>query len=198
MTWIGDQLGRLSPRERRTTGIAAGVLLTAWLVLRGGPWVTHRASALSARADLATLTLARGRSALDPEPAARESLASHARLLVALAPRLLAGGSTAEASAELSALVGGAATMHHVRVTQQDARPDSTASLFTRVALRMEAEGDAAGVAGWFAEVEEGDKLIRLRSLAINAPEPTAPPAQPERLRVTLEVEGWASGQRRR
>jgi hypothetical protein len=197
MTWMRSQLDRLSRRERRTIAIAAGLLLAAWLALRVAPWIGHRASLLHARSQLATLALARGRAALDAEPAARESLAARGRRLVALAPKLLAGGSTAEASAELSALVGGAATVHRVRIAQQDARADSVASIFTRVVLRVEAEGDAAGVAGWLADLEEGAKLIRVRSLAISASEPAAPPAQAERLRAEVVVEGWASGQRR-
>ncbi len=178
MMWMRGQFDRFSRRERRTIARAALVLVLAWLTLKAGPFLAHRASLLSAQARLATMTLARGRATLDAEPALRESLASRARLLVGLAPRLLAGGSPAEASAELAALAGGGASTHHVRVTQQDARPDSSASVFTRIALHLNAEGDAAGVAGWISDLEEGDKLIRVRSLAISAPEPGAPPTQ--------------------
>ena len=51
--------------------------------------------------------------------------------------------------------------------------------LFTRIALRVSAEGDAEGVARWLADLEEGEKLIRVRALAISAPEPASRYASP-------------------
>lgn len=198
MTSIKNIFGRLRARERRVIVSAGALLLSAWLVLRAVPWARHRASMLHARTELATGALSRARSTLGSAPAVRDSLAARSIRLVALAPRLLAAASTAEASAVLSALVGGAAALNRVRIIQQDARADSSASLFTRIAVRLDAEGDMAGVAGWLANLEEGEQLIRVRSLTISAPEPAAPPTQAERLRVVLVVEGWATERRRR
>jgi len=126
-------------------------------------------------------------------PAARESLVVRGQQLVALAPRLLAGGSPAEAAAELSSLVSGAAALRHVRILQQESGAGSSASLFTRIRMRVEAEGDASGIASWLASLEEGAKLVRVRSLAITAPDPGAQPTQPERLRAHLVLDAWSS-----
>jgi hypothetical protein len=186
-------LARVSPRERRTIALGAGILLTAWLVLRIVPWSVKHVAQLRARAELANDALLRARAAQAGEPAAQESLAARGRALVALAPKLLGGTTSAEAAAELSSLVGGSATLRHVRILQQDARPDSAASVFTRISMRLSADGDAAGLGAWLADLEEGPRLIAVQSLAISAPEPGAPGSQPERLHADVVIDGWAS-----
>jgi hypothetical protein len=99
----------------------------------------------------------------------------------------------AEAAAEFSSLVGGAATLRHVRIISQESGTDSTASVFTRIRMRVEVEGDAAGLSGWLASLEEGSKLVRVRSLAVTAPDPTATANQPERLRAQLVLDAWST-----
>ena len=198
MKRLRKTLATVSARDRRTLAIGAGIMLCAWLALRVAPWTARGVTNLRVRSTLAVLTMERAREAVAEHPIVRESLAVRARRLVALAPRLLDGATPAEAGASLAALVGGAATMRQVRVVRQDARPDSSASVFDRVVLRIEAEGDAAGIAGWIADLEEGVKLLRVRSLAITAPEPAASAGQAERLRAELVVEAWAPGRRER
>jgi hypothetical protein len=183
----------LTHRDRRTITIGSAVLLAAWLMLRVVPAAARRVAAAHSRAEAAALNLARAQETLALAPTARESLAVRGQQLVALARRLLAGASPAEASAELSSLVSGAAVLCHVRIVQQESGVDSSASIFTRVRMRVEAEGDATGIAGWLASLEEGAKLVRVRSLAITAPEPGAPPGQPERLRAQLVLDAWSS-----
>ena len=172
--------------------LGASILLAAWLVLRVAPWSVRRATVLHGRADLSALTLERAEAAIAAHPVVRDSLAARARRLVALAPRLLDGATPAEAGASLAALVTGAAATRQVRIVRQEVRPDSAASLFQRVVMRLEAEGDIAGIGGWLAELEEGTSLIRVRSLAVTALEPAAASSQTERLRADLVVEGWA------
>lgn len=192
MSGVSALMARISPRERRTILLGASIALGAWLALKGVPAAARHVAGLRERSTAASLSLEQARRIIETAPAARESLTVRARELVSLAPRLLAGGTSAEASAELAALVGGIAAVRRVRIIQQDARPDSSASVFTRVTLRLSAEGDVAGIAGMVADLEEGVKLLRVRSIAISAPEPASPATQPERLRADLVVEGWA------
>ena len=189
-------LERISAKERRTVAVGALVMITAWAVLRAAPHAIQRTEALRARAALASASLVRAREVVAAEPAARESLAARAGRLVAIAPRLLGGETAAEATSELASLVGGAAAMRQVRLVQQDARPDSGASVFTRITMRLEAEGDVGGIAAWLADLEEGPKLISVVSLSVNAPEPGASGTQAERLRAAVVIQAWASGRK--
>lgn len=194
MNRLRQLLGRLSGRDRRSLALGVLVMAAAWVALRAAPRTLQRAEALRARAALASAALVRAREAVATEPAARESLAARAERLVALAPRLLGGETTTEAASELASLVAGAAALRHVRLVQQDARPDSGASVFTRITMRVEAEGDVGGIAAWVADLEEGPRLISIVSLSVNAPEPAAPAMQAERLRATVVMQAWASG----
>ena len=157
-------LSGMSARDKKAIAIGLVLLAAARLGLRGIPLLLHQRADLEARALLARIAVERGREALDAHPQVRESLAVRVGRLVALAPRLLDGSSPAEASASLSGLVGGAASLRRVRIVRQESRPDSSASLFDRVLLRVEAEGDIAGISGWIADLEEGDKLVRVRT----------------------------------
>lgn len=183
---------RVSPRERRTIAIGLILLLVA-AVIRSAPHALREIGLLRANATLATETLARSKTILAESPSARESLAVRAHAIVELAPKLLAGASPAEASAELAGLVSGAASLRHVRIIQQETHPDSSASMFTRISMRLSAEGDAVGITEWVADLEEGTRLLTVRSLAISAPEPAASAAQPERLHADLVVDGWSA-----
>jgi len=184
---------RLAPRERRVITIGATLILAGWLALRAAPRVAHEVRSLRERTAVATLALPRARATLALEPIARESLAARARRLVAYAPRLFGGTTPSEAAAELSSFVAGAATTHRVRIVRQDTRPDSSASLFVRLTLRLEADGDVEGLSGWIASLEESPRLLDVQAVGIRAPDPAASPAQPERLHAELVVTGWGA-----
>lgn len=62
--------------------------------------------------------------------------------------------------------------------------------------MRVEAQGDAAGLAGWLADLEEGQTLVRVRALTISASQPTAPPGHAEQLRAQLVLDAWSSPRR--
>jgi len=183
----------MTSRDRRA--IALGLALTgaAWLGLKGLPRLKAAANRVSERRAAAALALARARETLALEPLARESLGVRAARLVAWAPRLFSGTTPNEAAADLSSFATGTASLRRVRIIRQDARPDSSASVFTRLALRVEAEGDIEGITGWIAGLEESPRLIEVQALAITAPEPAAPTAQPERLHVELVLVGWGA-----
>jgi len=183
----------MAPRERRAIVLGLSAIALTWGALRGVPKARAAAHALGERRAAAEIALIRAREALALEPVARESLGVRAARLVAWAPRLFGGATASEAAAELSSFVTGAAAVRRVRVIRQDARPDSSASLFVRLTLRLEAEGDVEGLAGWIASLEESPRLIEVQSLGISAPEPGASPGQAERLHAELVLVGWGA-----
>jgi hypothetical protein len=165
--------------------VAAG-----WLGTRGVPRVFHSYALLRARTEASVRRLAAGREVLLEAPSMRDSLGTRAQRLVAWAPRLVAGKTPAEAAADLSSLVTGPAAQHRVRVVRMDPMADSAGAVFTRVGLRIEVQGDISGIARWLAALEEGDRLLEVRELAVFAPEPAAPG---ETLRAELTIVGWAA-----
>jgi hypothetical protein len=173
--------------------LGVGLLATAWLGLRGVPWVLRRAELLRERAAVSTRTLAAARATLAQEPLLRDSLAARAERLVRWAPRLFAGATAAEAHADLSAWLSGLATARHVRLGRLDVGGDSAASVFTRLTVRVEAEGDMRGVTGWLAALEGGEKLVRVASLRVTAPDAANPETRAERLHVEVTIIGWAA-----
>ncbi len=186
---------RLTPRDRRAVVLGASLVALA-LALRAVPAAARWNSRVHARADAVALELARGRELVAANPELRDSLAARAGRLVALAPRLVPGTTAEQAQAELAGIVIGAATRAQVRVARQESRADSATGLFVRVAMRIEAEGDVAGVTRWLAALEEQDPTLTVNDLSMRASDPTAPPQQAERLRVEATVAGWASPHR--
>lgn len=114
----------LTARDRRALAIGAAMTVFV-LVVKAAPAGARAARSLDARAQAAAIELRRGRELLASEALMRDSLAVRAAQLVALAPRLVAGATAADARAELAALVTLAAERHQVRITRHDERPDS-------------------------------------------------------------------------
>lgn len=183
----------LADRERRTVVVASLVLASTVLALRVVPGVLRFGVEARQQAAAAAMTLDRARTLVASEGALRESLAVRATELVALAPRLFAGETPNEAAADLSSHVSGLADRNRIRVVRQDARPDSTEGPFTRLTMRLEAEGDIAGVTSWLAALEEGEKLITIESLSLSAPEASSSASAQEKIRIDFTVEAWAT-----
>lgn len=186
-------LARLAPRERRAILIALGVIAAAWLGTRGLPSVLRAARDAQARRSGAGELLVRARQTIAEDPVARDSLASLARRLVGTATMLFGGGSAGESVAEFSALVTGLAERNGLRIVRQDAQPDTGQAPFQQLRLRAEAEGDLVGLAGWLAHLEEGPKLIVVRSLSLSGGSGPAPSSHPERLRIQVDLVSFAS-----
>ncbi len=180
-------------RDRRAVLLGVCLLAAAWLTLRGVPWTVSRTGLLRERAAVSTRTLAAARATLAQEPLLRDSLATRAERLVRWAPRLFAGGTTSEAHADLSAWLSSLALAQHVRLGRLDVGGDSSASVFTRLTVRVEAEGDVRGVAGWLAALEGGEKVLRVASLRVNASDAANTALRSERLRVEVTLVGWAA-----
>jgi hypothetical protein len=184
---------QLNTRDRRAVLLGAAVVVGSWLVTHGVPGLIRVHAEWRARTEASVRQLAAAREALEGAAWTRDSLAARSRRLVAWAPWLVAGGTPAEAMAELQSVVSGLATQHRVRIVRVEPSADSAAGLFTPVRLRVEAQGDVGGLAQWLAAIEEGDHLLAVPSLVISAPEPVASSGQAELLRAELVIVGWAA-----
>ncbi len=182
-----------STRDRRALALGGAITLAAWMAVRGGPWIAGEIGLMHERARAAQRGLASARATLDQEPLLRDSLATRAQRLVRWAPRLFAGGTASEAHADLSGWLTGLAAARHVRLGRLDVGGDSSASVFTQLTVRVEAEGDVRGIVGWLAALEGGEKLVRVTALRVSAPAATDPAARTERLRVEVTLLGWAA-----
>jgi hypothetical protein len=189
---------QLNHRDRRAVLLGAAVVLGSWLVTRGVPALLRAHTEWRARTEASVRQLAAAREALEGAAWTRDSLDARGRRLVAWAPRLVAGGTPAEAMAELQSVISGLAAQHRVRIVRVEPTADSAAGLFTPVRLRVEAQSDVGGLAQWLAAIEEGDHLLSVPRLVISAPEPAASSGQAEVLRAELVIAGWAAPKARR
>jgi len=180
-------------RDRRAVLLGGVLLVTAWVALRGVPKAMAGLTDLRERAAVAQFTLASARATLAQEPLLRDSLGARAQRLVAWAPRLVASGTTSEAHADLSAWLTALATTRRVRLNRLDVGGDSSVSVFTRLSVRVEAEGDLRGITGWLAALEGGQKLVRVTSLRLSAPDAADPATRVERLRLEITLVAWAA-----
>lgn len=182
----------LSPRDRRTLGVGAGVILALVVLARGVPatlaWRTDKVE----RARLVRDEVARTIGLLARRRVVSESLAVRMVRLTAAAPSLIGAASPASAAATLAGIVSGAAARSGVRIasTQIVAGDTARARELPIVRIRVEAVGDVTGVTRMLAQLEGGSTLLRVRSLSISQPEPAAPSEKAEALRVELVVEG--------
>ncbi len=127
------------------------------------------------------------------EGALRDSFAASAGRLVGLAPRLVAGATTSEATATLTSLIVAAAGRDRVRIGRIEPLPDSSSALFVRIALHVEAQGDVQGIAHWLAILEGGRPAVTIQELGLSTAEPGASADKAEVLRGTLIAVGWAT-----
>lgn len=185
-------------RDGRALLLGAGVVALAWISTRVVPRLAREHEALLARTEASVRQLEAARRVLAEEAWVRDSLAERGRRLVSWAPRLVAGNTRAEATAELQSLMTGLADQHRVRMVRVQPVEGSGSALFVQVRLRVEAQGDIGGLAQWLQALEEGDRLLTIPELAITAPEPAAPGGQPETLRAELVIAGWAAPKARR
>lgn len=181
----------LSPRDRRALGWGISAIVGAVLLFRSAPAAVRAVLALRERAAAQAVTLARANDLLAREPAARDSLSATLRAIVALAPDLVDGQSSADAQASLGGVVSLVADRHAVKVLRLDPLPDSSSGVFHQVAVHAELEGDLTGVTQVLAVLEKGEPALSVTALAIDSPDPTPHPRSPEALHVALDVVGY-------
>jgi type II secretory pathway component PulM len=182
----------VTSRNRRALLLGAGMIAAAFVLLRVVPWGGRAMLAWRGRVAEQQGTLARERALLTAVPQLRDSLARALAEVVALAPRLAAVGSSAEASATLASLVSLGATQHGLKIVRMDPLPDSLAGIFTQVAVHAELEGDVGGLVRMLRAMETGDPLLTVVALSVDALAPTAPRNAPQALHITLTIAGYA------
>jgi hypothetical protein len=181
----------MTARERRTLLLGAALIVAAVLGTRVLPAMVRAHAGLRVRASERTELLARAQDAIAAENAHRDSLARLADRVLALGPRLVAVGTAVEAGAELAALVAALVRQHRLRLLRLDPRPTTLAPPVGPVAVRVELEGDIAGLAGWLAAVESGHPLLAVGALSVVVLDPQASERAPEVLRVEADLTGW-------
>jgi hypothetical protein len=125
--------------------------------------------------------------------ALRDSLRSRKAQLAAIDSTLLSGTSSAAAVADLAASLDEMATHARLKVTAMQLRADSAlVGSIVRVAVRVTATSDVAGLAAFLRATEAGDTALAVRELFVSQPEPAAPDAKPEALRIDVLVEAIA------
>ena len=181
----------MNPRDRRALVVGGAASTGTFLVRRELPWAVRSVLQLRERAEQQVATAARARAVLAAEPGARDSLAGVLNSIVALAPKLVEGRSSAEAQASLSGLVSLAASRHGLKVVRVDPLPDSAAGVFRRVVVHAELEGDVAGLAGVLKGLETSQSLLSVTSLGVSSPDPYSRAGVPEVLHLELDVSGY-------
>ena len=182
----------MTSRDRRAVLVGGAIVLGAVLGLRVVPGAVSASLAARRGLDMQATLLARANAELDALPRLRDSAEVLTRALVALAPRLLDGGTDVEASADLAARVNHAAARAPARLDRLDPLPDSaTAGRLARARVRIALETDVRGLVTLLRALEAGDGLLEIEQLDVRSADPAAPDRRPEILRVELEVVGW-------
>lgn len=181
----------MTPRDHRTLMAGGAIVLAAVLVLRVLPALVERYSALRAEATERAAVLHRARAALASATGVEDSFAIAAREIVALAPKVVAGRTAAEAAATLTSDLSAAAYQAGLRVLGMNALPDSASGTFRPVVLRAELEGGVGAVAGFLRAIEGASTVLTVRSLHLLAVDPLERQPGPEQLRLDLVVVGW-------
>lgn len=182
----------MTARDRRALVMGAVVISAAVVGLRVAPWAVR--SAVTARAELRerAALLARAREEIADAPLLRDSAAVLTRALVGLAPQLLAGGTAAEAGADLSARVNLAASRAPGKLERVDGLADSVAAgRLGRARVRAALETDVRGLVAFLRAIEAGDPVLAVEDLRVVAPDPGSADRVPEVLKVEVTVTGW-------
>jgi len=179
-------------RDKRALQLGFAVVACAVLLLRVIPWGVRRAVAAERELAASEELLARTRAELADEQPLTDSVARVTQAVVALAPRILSGGSTAEAIADLSGRVNLAATRHHAKLERTDPVTDSLgAGRLQRTAVRATLETDVWGLAEFLAAIAQDPAVLTADQLHVVANDPASGDGQPELLRVEVTVRGW-------
>ncbi|HET9386976.1 MAG TPA: type II secretion system protein GspM [Gemmatimonadales bacterium] len=182
----------MTPRERRAIAIGTLVALSAILALRVVPSVLRSGrDRLTLLREHATL-LARTREEMASLPELRDSAAVLSQALIALAPQLLSGSTGSEAGADLSGRINLIASRAPAKVERLDPLMDSLSNgRLGRVRVHAAMETDVRGLVAVLKAVENGEEVLYLDELHVQALHPAGVERGPEILKVEVVVSGW-------
>jgi hypothetical protein len=182
----------MTARDRRALWVGGALVLGALFALRVVPalWRGWHASReeLVAQREL----LVRADRALD-QLDTLESRATRTRAaLVALAPRLVSGRTSAEAQVDLNGRLALIANRERTRLVRADPMIDSTREgQLHRVRMRIEVESDWAGLVGFLRGVVGDPATLRVTSVSLRGAEVPTMTSGAEVLAGEVEVTGW-------
>ena len=182
----------MNARDQRALTWGAAVLVGGLLVGRVVPagvrWWRGAQATLAER----TALLARERQEVGAVPLLEDSAKSVQASFIALAPKILVGGTEAEAIADDESRVTVIAGRHRTKVLRLDAAPDSsTVARLRRVRVTLAVETDWAGLVEFLKGVDDDPAAIGVQSLDVAAADPTSSSARPEVLHAELDLTGW-------
>jgi len=182
---------RLSARDRRSLAVGACGILLAFGIPRLIPaYLSWQREARAEDVEVRT-ALARARTLIAHAPETHDSAVARGRRVIALAPSILSGDTPGAAGAVLAGLLSGAAAQSGVRLVSLQMRGDSISpDTFTRIGVQFDATGDIRGITHLLALLEQGPALIRVCTLSITQPEPSAADDRMEALHLELIAEG--------
>lgn len=182
----------MSPRDRRALLTGGVMVVAAWVALRLGPWAWHWTDHAVQQRGVRMALLERTRAEVRSASALEDSAAVIRQQLLRLAPKLLAGGTGAEAVADLANRLTLVAERHQVRLEQTDAVADSVqGGNLRRVTVHSEFEGDTRGTLGVLGDLVTAPVVLVIDRVRMIAPDPGSAGTVPERLRTELTVHGW-------
>jgi len=182
----------MTPRDRRALLVGGIAVAGAVLGLRILPWAVRRETAAHAILRERATLLARTREEMASVPKLRDSAAVLSQALVALAPHILSGSTSAEAGADLSGRMNLAASRAPAKVERMDPLPDSSGDgRLGRVRVHAALETDVRGLVALIRAIDGGDDVLKLDELRVEALEPGTVQRGPEILKVEVTVTGW-------
>lgn len=181
----------MTNRDRRALALGVVVITTA-LILRILPLASRALQQL--RHDVAErgVLVQRMRSDVREVGALTDSAALVRRRFVALAPRILTGGTEAEAIANLTSRLGVILAAHDATFGRADAITDSTrVGWLRRVTVRLVFESDLSGVLASLNATAHEPAVLAVSSVHLNASDPTSADPAPEIIAAEATVSGW-------
>jgi hypothetical protein len=182
----------VTSQERRVVGVGVALVLAVAIPLRLGPAVTRWARDSHDRLVVERALVARREAELSLLPRLEARADSLRTRFVALAGRLIPGGTAAEAQSELMAAVQVAARGQRDggKLEQSEPVPDTvTIGPLHRVQVRAAWASDLDGALAFLRTLEFSPTLMHVRDVRLE----TAPGQDPgaDRVRAQVVLEGW-------
>lgn len=182
----------LAPRDRRALQWGAAAIILAILAFRVVPGAVAEGRRYLERLGARRELLARGRADLADLPQLEAAAPDLTARVAAMARRVYASGSDAEATATLAATLTQLAAAARLAPGQVVPLADSaSAGDLRRVSAHLSLEGDIRGLAEYLDAIGRHPIPIVPTRLRVMAPDPRGAVPGPERLRVELEVQAW-------
>jgi len=186
--------GSVSARDRRTLVTGACVVALIIGVGRGGPaWLTWTRARVNAAAEAGEQLASAKRSAFGLA-AFTDSANVRSRRLDSVRALLVRARTPESAAASFASLVGATAEAQGADVIAVTLSADTVVRWgMARVAVRLSAESDLAGLMALLAVLETRPMPIVIRDLSVSQPDPAAPRSKADALRFDMVVQTLAA-----